>query len=327
MPTADPGIDVSFIVPCYNYGRFLPDCLDSIFRQEGRHSFEIVAIDDASSDDTPAVLERYADPRLRVIRHPNNQGHVKTISRGLREARGRFVARIDPDDRYRPCFLCETLPRFAAYPEVALVYGDAALIDAEGRITVPHSDRVHAGRDFQGNEFIPLLSDNFVCAPTVIARREAWLEALPVPEDLAFNDWYFNVMIARRHDFYYVSEVLAEYRVHDSNHHGKIVRDRSEEPSILLLLELIFGQTEADPERERAKQRARGQICAAQYLRLANGYFGFAMNRDARRCYLKAIRYAPRNLLSWKILRRLAATGMRRPRYEQLKRTLRHSGA
>jgi glycosyltransferase involved in cell wall biosynthesis len=318
---------ISFVVPCYNYGAFLPDCLDSIFGQEGGHTFEIVAVDDGSTDDTPAVLERFADPRLRVIRHAQNQGHVKTITRGLREARGRLVARIDPDDRYRPCFLSETVQPFEAYPEVAFVYGDAALIDAAGQITVPRSDTAHYGRDFKGNEFIPLLVENFVCAPTVIARREAWLAALPVPENLAFNDWYFNLMIARRHDFHYVNKVIAEYRVHDSNHHGKIVRDRSEEPSILRLLDLIFGEAEADPERERAKQRARGRVYAAQYLKLADGYFGFAMNQDARRCYLQAIRHAPRNLLSWTILRRLAATGVKRQRYEQLKRALRLLGA
>ena len=326
MPPADPGIDVSFVVPCYNYGRFLPDCLNSILHQEGNYSFEIVAIDDSSSDNTPEVLERFGDPRLRGIRHANNLGHVKTISRGLREARGRFIARIDPDDRYRPRFLCETVPRFAAYPEVALVYGDAALIDAEGRVTVPRSDRVHAGRDFRGNEFIPLLSENFVCAPTVIARREAWLEALPVPENLAFNDWYFNMMIARRHDFYYVSEVLAEYRVHDSNHHGKIVRDRTEEPSILLLLNLIFRQAESDPARERTKQMARNRVYAAQYLKLADKYFGFGMNRDARRCYLRAVWHAPANLLCWTLLRRLAATGVQRQAYDRLKRALGYLG-
>jgi glycosyltransferase involved in cell wall biosynthesis len=311
-------------VPCYNYGRFLPDCLNSIFRQEGDYPFEIVAVDDASTDDTPEVLKRYADPRLRVIRHASNQGHVKTISRGLREARGRFVARIDPDDRYRPCFLSDTVPRLELHPEVAFVYGDAALIDSEGRITVPRSDTVHRGHDFKGNEFIPLLTDNFVCAPTVIARREAWLDALPVPENLAFNDWYFDLMIARKHDFYYVSKILAEYRVHNMNHHARIVRDRSEEPSILLLLDTIFRQVESDPVRERAKQSARNRIYAAQYLRLANGYFGFAMNADARRCYLQAIRYMPRYLLSWTILRRLAATGMKRQSYDQIKRALRY---
>src|SRR5690349_3878197 len=90
-------VQVSFVVPCYNYGRFLTDCLSSIFRQEGDYSFEIVAVDDASTDDTLHVLEAFADPRLKVVRHESNQGHVKTITRGLREASGQFIARIDPD--------------------------------------------------------------------------------------------------------------------------------------------------------------------------------------------------------------------------------------
>jgi glycosyltransferase involved in cell wall biosynthesis len=321
LPSAD-AIDVSFVVPCYNYGRFLPDCLESIFRQDANCSFEIVAIDDASSDDTAAVLERFADPRLRVIRHASNQGHVKTISRGLHEARGQFVARIDPDDRYRQRFLSETLPRFDKYPEVALVYSDAALIDAEGRIGVERSDSVHAGRDFKGNEFIALLMRNFVCAPTVVARRTAWLEALPVPEDLAFSDWYFNLMIARRHDFYYVSEVLADYRVHSTNHHTVIARNRSEEPSILRLLDTIFAQAEFSPERQRAKQMARDRVYATQYFSMGNKYFGFAMNQDARRCYLQSVRHEPRRALNWTLLRRLAATALPRDTYNRLKRTL-----
>jgi O-antigen biosynthesis protein len=326
LPTVEAGIDVSFIVPCYNYGRFLRDCLDSIFCQQGNYTFEIVALDDGSTDDTAAVLQRFADPRLRVIRHATNQGHVKTISQGLREAQGRLVARIDPDDRYRPCFLCETVPRFAEHPEIGFVYGDAALIDEAGRITAEWSDRVHAGRDYKGNEFVALLSRNFVCAPTVIARRKAWLQTLPVPADLAFNDWYFNLMIARRHDFYFVSRVIAEYRVHDSNHHTKIVRDRSEEPSIVFLLDRIFRQPETDPQREHQKQKARNRAYGAQFLTLADKYFGFRMNRDARRCYLRAMQHAPRYLLSWTVVRRLVATGMQRQSYDRLKRVLGYLG-
>lgn len=324
MPASDP--DVSFVVPCYNYGRFLADCLESIFGQEGGYSFEIIAIDDASSDDTPMVLERFAEPRLRVIRHATNQGHVKTISQGLREARGRLVARIDPDDRYRSCFLTETVPRFTKHPEIGLIYGDAALIDETGRITAERSDRIHAGHDYKGNEFVALLSKNFVCAPTVIARREAWLETLPVPPDLAFSDWYFNLMIARRHDFCFVSKVIAEYRVHPSNHHTEVVRDRSEEPSIIFLLDRIFRQPEADPKQEYAKQKARNRAYSDQYLTLADKYFWFGMNRDARRCYLEAMRHAPGHLLSWTVVRRLVATGMQRQSYEKLKRVLGYLG-
>jgi glycosyltransferase involved in cell wall biosynthesis len=313
----------SFVVPCYNYGRFLPDCLNSIFGQEGDYPIEIIAIDDASSDNTLEVLNQYQDPRLRVIRHAKNEGHVRTISQGLQEARGRFVARIDPDDRYRSCFLSEAIPRLQQHPEVGLVYGDAALIDAEGKVNAEHTDRSHRSQDFKGSELIALLIENIICAPTVMARREAWVNTLPVPPDLAFSDWYFSLMIARKYEFVYVNRVLADYRVHSSNHHVKVVQNRSEEPSIMLLLDRIFSESESDSGLEKAKQAARGKVYATQYLSLATKYFGCGMMGDARRCYLNTIRHFPRHALSMTLLRRLLATGIDQPTYTNLKRLLR----
>ena len=159
---------VSFVVPCYNYARYLPDCLQSIFRQEGAYAFEVIAIDDASTDDTQAVLQRLSDPRLRVITHSANCGHIATITEGLQEARGDYIARIDPDDRYHPGFLQIALDLFAKYSDVLMVYGNHALIDDTGEVTLDRADWVHGGRDFKGNELIPLLAQNFICAPTVI---------------------------------------------------------------------------------------------------------------------------------------------------------------
>lgn len=313
---------VSFVVPCYNYGRFLPDCLNSIFGQKGNYRFEVIALDDASSDDTPAVLAGFRDERLRIVRHEKNEGHVRTISQGLRESRGQFVARIDPDDRYRTCFLSEAIPVFERDPEVGLVYGDAALIDYQGRIDAERTDTVHRDKPFTGNEFIPLLIRNFVCAPTVIARREAWLETLPVPPDLAFSDWYFNVMIARRYKFHYAGRVLADYRVHAANHHSKVIADKTEEPSIFFLLDRIFAETERSPEMQREKLAARGRVYAAQYLTLANKYFGNGMAADARRCYLQTIRHAPAHLLSFVTWRRIVATYLGPESYNGFKRVL-----
>jgi glycosyltransferase involved in cell wall biosynthesis len=318
---------VSFVVPCYNYGRYLPDCLNSIFRQEGDYPFEIIAIDDASSDNTPEVLAQFQDPRMRVLRHEKNEGHVKAISQGLRESRGRYVARIDPDDRYRTCFLSEAIPRFEQYSEVGFVYGDAALINSEGCVDHQRSDRVHGGKDFKGNEFIPLLVENFVCAPTVIARREAWLDTLPIPPDLAFSDWYFNLMIARRHEFYYVSRVLADYRVHGANHHSKVIINKTEEPSIRFLLDKLYAEPECNIELQQAKERARGRVYSSQYLTMANKYFGAGYTSDARRCYFQAIRNFPNHLLSFTILRRLGATFLDANRYNGLKKLLRRSPA
>jgi glycosyltransferase involved in cell wall biosynthesis len=307
---------VSFVVPCYNYGRYLPDCLGSIFSQEGGHDFEVIAIDDASSDNTDQVLRDFDDPRMRVIRHSRNLGHVATMNAGLAEARGAFIARIDPDDRYRPYFLSTALHKFVEFPELGLVYGDAALIDDRGLVTVARSDATHASKDFKGNEFLRILERNIICAPTAIARREAWHKAMPIPEGLAFNDWYFNLMMARTYAFYYVNRVVADYRVHPANHHAKIICDRSEEASIFRLLDRIFQEHEASIELERAKRRVKRRVYAAQYLTLADKYFGLQMNADARRCYVRAIRNHPACLARWSVQRHLGATLIGRHRYE-----------
>ncbi len=156
---------VSFVIPCYNYGCYLPDCLAGIFGQQGGYeNFEIIAIDDCSTDNTREVLGGHCDPRLRVFHHEVNRGHIFTVNEGFSLVRGRFIARLDPDDRYRPNFLGTLLPKFEGGPEVGLVYGDAAIINEQGQVTVPRCDRVHGGRDVVGNDLIGLLKHNYLCA-------------------------------------------------------------------------------------------------------------------------------------------------------------------
>ena len=90
----------TIVVPSYNYGRYLGECLDSIFGQTVSN-FEVIVIDDGSTDDTAGVLTKVVDPRLRVITHRANKGLISTLNEGLGAARGRYVARIDADDKYR----------------------------------------------------------------------------------------------------------------------------------------------------------------------------------------------------------------------------------
>jgi glycosyltransferase involved in cell wall biosynthesis len=313
---------VSFVVPCYNYGRYLRECLDRVFRQEGNYDIEVIAIDDCSTDDTLAILRSYDDPRLRIIHHEVNRGHIFTVNEGLAAATGKYLVRVDPDDRHRLHFLRRTVPILEQHPEVGLVYGDVAQINAAGEITAPCSDVDHGGKDFKGNELIPLLKKNYICAPTVLARREAWMEAWPVPDGLAFNDWYFNIMLARNWEFYYVSEVLADYRVHGENHHRRVARDGTEERSIVWLLGKVYARPEKDPALEAAKQRAKSDVYASQYLDFAIKYFGHENNADSRRCFLSAIRYQPSLALKPGVLRLLLATLIPRRLYDRAKRLI-----
>jgi glycosyltransferase involved in cell wall biosynthesis len=316
---------VSFVVPCYNYGRYVRDCLDGILALEGGYEIEIIVVNDASTDDTMDVVATYTDSRIRVIDRKVNRGHAYTVNEGLSASSGRYVVRIDPDDRHRPNFLSATVPMLEAHPEVGMVYGNVALMDPEGRVTQSCADVAHEGRDFKGNELIPLLGRNYVCAPSVIARREAWMGGWPCPEWLAFNDWYYTILMARRWEFYYVNEVVADYRVHSSNHHTKVSRDGSEERSVLWLLGKVYGETESDPALESAKRKARPSVYASHYLDFATKYFGHHDSANSRRCYLAAIHYRPTLLFDRVVMRRLFATLVPRVAYERAKLALRRA--
>ena len=311
---------VSFVVQCYNTEPFVGDCIRSILAQESCDDWEIVAIDDCSSDRTLQVLEAFRDPRLRIIRHAANQGHGPTINEALRAANGQYIARIDSDDRYRPSFLSLVLPVLGKCPEVGLVYGEAALINDEGKLIAGCSDRQHGGKHFKGCELIELLQENFICAPTIIARRDCFLRQLPVPSHLAFHDWYFTLKMAREVEFYFIPSIHAEYRVHAGNLHSKIVLNKTEEPSIVWMLDQVYSSEERTPELQQKKLRAKRRVYGRQYCTLADKYFGAFMNEDAGRCYSEAIRQQPQLLWGPGIARRFAATLIGRSFYEHCKR-------
>ena len=90
----------SIVIPAYNAQRFLPLTLESIFRQTVQ-DFEIVVVNDGSTDDTLEILRGIADSRLRIITQENG-GECVARNRGIKEARGRYIAFLDADDAWRP---------------------------------------------------------------------------------------------------------------------------------------------------------------------------------------------------------------------------------
>jgi glycosyltransferase involved in cell wall biosynthesis len=311
---------VSFVVICYRTEKYVGEAIASILAQEKYSDFEIVAVDDASPDGTVDVLRSIGDPRLRVLVNERNLGPMPTVERGLREARGKYVTRFDSDDRYRPNFLKTLVPILDRHPDVAFAYGDAAMIGPDGEIREKKLDRHHQERDFHGSEWLALLEHNFICNPAVITRREAWLEALPIPPGTVLGDWHLSTAIARKHNFYYCDEVVAEYRIHPGNYHSQTFLDGREERQVIGYLERVFSEQEASPEQERAKRAAARRIWARNYRTLADKYFGAGKLAEARRCYWQAIRKG--HDLSLTGLRRLGATYLNPEQYAKLKRRL-----
>jgi glycosyltransferase involved in cell wall biosynthesis len=127
-----PRLDV--IVPCYNYGRYLTECVDSVL-QETRVAIRVLIIDDASGDDSAAVAQNLADqdPRVSVIVHATNQGHIATFNEGLAWASGDYVLLLSADDMVAPGALERAVALMEAHSSVAFVYGRAIRLQGAER--------------------------------------------------------------------------------------------------------------------------------------------------------------------------------------------------
>jgi hypothetical protein len=150
----------------FNDVEFVGAALESILGQTFR-DFELLVIDDASADGSAAVLGRVEDDRLRVIRNETNLGLTRSLVKGLAEARGRYVARMDADDVALPDRLERQVAFMEAHPDVGILGGDCELIDVEGR---PLGPATYATTDLE-IRWRSLLANPFA-HPTVMLRRD-----------------------------------------------------------------------------------------------------------------------------------------------------------
>lgn len=131
---------VTVMIPVYNKAPFLKACLDSVFAGTWQ-DLEVVAVDDASTDDGLAVLRSHPDPRLRVIALPRNLGPGGAANRGLDEARGEYVVRIDADDLMVPDRIARQVAFMEAHPEVGASSGALQLFgESDHRWGFPLTD-------------------------------------------------------------------------------------------------------------------------------------------------------------------------------------------
>jgi glycosyltransferase involved in cell wall biosynthesis len=113
--------NITIIVNVHNGERYVAECLDSILALQGPWSFKALVLDDASTDGTAKILERYDDLRFEIIRLEKNVGAAAAINHAFGMVRSEFVARIDYDDRYHPNFLVDSVDALRRHPDAAFV--------------------------------------------------------------------------------------------------------------------------------------------------------------------------------------------------------------
>lgn len=199
---------VSVVLPVYNCPGLVGEAIDSILNQTWQ-DLELIVIDDGSTDETPSILRRYVDPRVRLV-HQTNRGLAATLNRGIELASGRYVARQDHDDLSYPERLARQVSYLEANANCALVGTWAEIWRDNERTGREHR---HPSSDAQ-LKFELLLNNPFVHSSVMV--RKAVLETVggysvdsrrQPPED--YELWS---RIARDHEVANIPEVLHIYR-------------------------------------------------------------------------------------------------------------------
>jgi glycosyltransferase involved in cell wall biosynthesis len=168
---------VDVIVPCYNYGHYLAECVESILSQS-LSDLRVLIIDDASSDDTPGVARELASRSRRVQyrRHQINIGHIATYNEGLDWAESDYVVLLSADDLLAPGALVRAATLMDARPEVGMIYGSCIKLPIGQPVPVlePETDQP-CWKITPGNallEYLCAQGSNPIPTPTVVVRTQ-----------------------------------------------------------------------------------------------------------------------------------------------------------
>jgi glycosyltransferase involved in cell wall biosynthesis len=223
MPT------LSVVVPNYNHGRYLKAALDAHLGQTAAPC-EVIVVDDASTDDSRAIVEDIAarHPAVRLIRVARNGGVNAAINRGLREARGDFVCFSAADDLVSPDFAARSLAILAEHPTAGICFSDPAEMAGDSGAVQPLPLHLRDRPSLiSPAELERLLKHSWFSFPghAVLYRRDALLAIGGFEEDLRwYADWFATCVLAFRHGACYVPEVLAVFRVTPESYHARGVR-------------------------------------------------------------------------------------------------------
>src|SRR5579862_8195176 len=209
---------VSILLTCYNHLAFLPDAFQSI-QDQTFGDFEIIALDDGSTDSTREWLSSQTDPRLRIVFNESNLGTYGTLNVGLKASQGEYIAILNDDDVWAPDKLQAQLELYKSDSKFGLVHTSGWFIDGEGK---RHSSEAPLGFPFphlESGDVLPSLMDhNQIITSSVLIRREAFEQCGPFDSNFyGCGDWHMWLRIAQKYPIGFVDKPLTFYRVHGAN--------------------------------------------------------------------------------------------------------------
>ncbi len=275
---------VTVVIPTYNRADLVGAAIDSVLTQTFA-DLELIVVDDGSTDDTPAVLARFTDPRVRVISQAN-QGISGALNAGMRAARGEYVIMLGSDDRFLPTCLDGLVARVNSSPSAVVVYGRARAIDTQG---APLAAMTGAPPPYPDNPLLSALYGDFVATIAALIRRDALEQVGYCDPALRGNeDWDLWIRLARVGAFAFVPEVLVEFRIHP----GRFTSAQHDRLAAFLAGRIaILDKAFAMPDLPPDVMAARPTIYRNAYIDIGLRWLNVGAMPEAAGAFRQALRY------------------------------------
>ena len=204
---------VSVIIPTYNRAHLIGKAINSVLSQTYQ-DFEIIVVDDGSTDNTREIIRSFKEKRVKYIKkYKKNRGISVARNIGIKVARGKYIALLDSDDEWLPEKLNKQIKVLQSEsPEVGVVCSWSYNIDEKGNYI---SKRCLPKKD--GYIYEDLLSTNPISVPTMLIRKECF-NRVGLFDDLlnAQEDWDMWIRIAKYYRFALIKIPLVKYRLHSN---------------------------------------------------------------------------------------------------------------
>ena len=230
---------LSIVQPNYNHAAFLPRCLDAIL-QQSYTDFELISIDDCSTDGSYEILQAYArkDSRIRLFRNERNQGVVFTSNRGFALARGEYLHGAASDDYILPGYYEATMGMFAKHPNAAIGLGlTRCEYENSPKVVIVPGDWAEKRTYLSPDQVAERINGCGIPGPT-LWKREPFLAIGGYNPELRWHcDWFALQVLAFRYGICFIPEVFTVVRMAEDSYSN--VRNRTDGVKTAVLHELM----------------------------------------------------------------------------------------
>lgn len=258
-------MSISVIVPNYNHGKYLPDCLHAIYKQK-KQPDEVIVVDDLSTDNSLEILDDFQSryPNLKIVKNQSRKGPFDSINQEISKTKGDFLAFCAADDLVLPDFFADATTFFSKYPNAGLCTGDPCFFE-NNNIHVQKRQHLLATPTpcfFSPEEVISLFRKTpfFIFSHVSLFRKKAFSEIGGFPSIYHMSDWYLNCKIALHYGIGYVPKPFGAFRLLQNSFGHSYLKSKEKRKKALLTLLATIDQEDTSLRKKIDKSLFLSQL-------------------------------------------------------------------